>query len=136
MWAQRYVGIPFAPDGHSAKGCNCWGLVHLVLKEQAGIVVPTYGDLSADDMIAAARAFAGASVQPPWQRIEPPPQAFDVVLMSAMTEEARPRRISGHCGVCIDARAVLHVWKATAACLMPLDHPRIRHKILGFYRHA
>lgn len=134
-WASRYVGIPFAEDGLTRAGCHCWGLVRLVLAEQCGIAdLPTYGEHSAADLIAAARFFRGEPLGDPWIKVDRP-QAFDVVLMTAMAGQGRPSVVAGHCGVMVDAQTVLHVWEATAAVLMGLSHHLIRHKVLGFYRH-
>lgn len=134
-WAEKYVGLPFADQGHTRVGVNCWGLVHLVLKHEAGIDVPTYGELSAADLLAAARTFRTDSVGKPWSKVEAPLGVFDVVLMSAMIDMPRARRMPGHVGIMASPTTMLHVWAATNACLMRLEHPRIRHRVLGFYRH-
>lgn len=133
-WAGRYVGIPFLKDGHSRAGCNCWGLVHLVLQAELGIATPTYAEISAGELLAAARAFKNAVATDPWVKVEPPLREFDCVLMTALTDDGRTR-LDGHVGVLVDPFTVLHVWAATDAVLMPLTHPRIRHKIIGYYRH-
>lgn len=134
MWVSRYVGIPFRADGLTRDGCHCWGLVRLVLLEQRSLHLPTYGEQSAADLIAAARFFRGDSIRDPWIKVETPKE-FDVVLMTAMSGEPRPRVVPGHCGVMVDTETVLHVWEATNAVQMKIDHLMIRHKRLGFYRH-
>lgn len=133
-WVARYIGIPFADDGLTRDGCHCWGLVRLVLSEECCLDLPTYGEQTAADLVAAARFFRGDSARDPWIKVETP-QKFDVALMTAMTEEPRPRVIAGHCGVMVDFETVLHVWQATSSVQMKLSHPRIRHRLLGFYRH-
>lgn len=133
-WVGRYVGIPFAEGGLTAEGCHCWGLVRLVLSEQCCIDVPSYGEQSAADLIAAARFFRIDADRDPWIKVESP-REFDVALMTAMSGEARPRVIAGHCGIMIDGSTLLHVWEATSAIQMHINHPQIRHRLLGFYRH-
>ena len=137
-WSAQYIGIPFAADGASRAGANCWGLVHLVLKEQCGIATPTYDAISADELIAAARQFRTSAVAEPWIRVTTQPRrAFDVVLMHAMASEdgGGRSRVPGHVGILIDASRLLHVWEKCDAVVMSLDHPRIRHRIVDFYRH-
>lgn len=132
-WVGRYIGIPFRSDGHGLTGCNCWGLVRLVLLEQCKIDVPAYAEVSADDLLAAARKFSARDET--WIAALNP-RAFDVVLMSAMTSSAeKVLRIPGHVGIMVSDRHLLHIWAATDAACVPLRHPGIRSKILGFYRH-
>lgn len=133
-WVSRYVGIPFKEDGLTREGCHCWGLCHLVLREQCGIETPTYAEQSAADLIAAARFFRGEPLGDPWSKADDP-REFDVVLMSAMSDGPRPRVLAGHCGIMTNETTLLHVWSATHAVQMKIDHARIRHKISGFYRH-
>lgn len=134
-WVGRYIGIPFADAGGDRKGCNCWGLVRLVLAEQKAIALPSYAEISAADMLKAARAFGSDSKLDPWRSIERAVAApFDVVLLHAMTE-AEGRRIPGHVGIMISPARMLHVWRGTDAIHMPLDHAQLQNKVIGFYRH-
>lgn len=133
-WVAHYIGLPFKDDGLTREGLHCWGLVRLVLQEQCQLDLPSYGENSAADLVAAARFFRGDSARDPWTKVEQP-QRFDVALMTAMGGEGRQRVMAGHCGVMIDNETVLHVWEATNAMQMRLDHPRIRHRVLGIYRH-
>lgn len=133
-WTSRYVGIPFKQNGLSRDGLHCWGLCRLVLQEECCLDLPSYAEQSAADLIAAAKFFRGDSMCDPWIKVEVP-REFDIALMSAMSEGGRPRVVAGHCGIMIDPETVLHVWEATNAMQMRIDHPRIRHKMLGFYRH-
>lgn len=136
-WPARYVGIPFADNGHSFLGCNCWGLVHLVLDTECGVVTPSYGEISASQLLAATKAMREGRKDDTWLSVMSNAiKAFDGVMMRSMTDGGS--RVENHVGILADTSEglrVLHVWKATAACLMPLDHPRIKHRIVGFYRH-
>ena len=125
-WAVRYVGAPFKNNGASLDGLNCWGLCHLVLKEQAGVITPVYAEASAREHFEI--------VDDIWMRVDEPRQ-FDCLLMSAMSESDRPSRIPAHVGIMLDNRYVLHVWSQTDAVVMPISHPMIRSKIIATYRH-
>lgn len=130
-WANNYVGIPFRDNGCGFDGCNCWGLVKIVLWNECGILVPEYGEISAEDLMRAARQIKQDSNARPWIRVQEP-REFDVVLMTA---KEGGHRICGHAGIMTSATRVLHVWKETAAVNMGISHARVRETIVGFYRH-
>lgn len=135
-WLNAYVGIPYADGGHDLKSVSCWGLCHLVLKEQCGIETPTYGEYSSLDLLSAAREFRANAESPLWRNVDlSERQPFDLILMHAMTDDKR-HRVPGHCGILVTPDRLLHVWKETASVHMPIDHPRVRHRIISFHRHA
>lgn len=138
-WADRYVGIPFVDGGCSLSGCSCWGLVRLVLANECLIDVPPYGELSAAELVKAAKRIPKIAAADPWISVVGRPRSFDVALMTAMAEEDGPNprtfRVPGHVGIMSSDTQLLHVWIATDAVNMPIDSPYVRSKILGFYRH-
>jgi cell wall-associated NlpC family hydrolase len=48
MNTSKYIGIPFVDHGTDRNGCDCWGLVHLVYREELGIGMPDLGDRYSD----------------------------------------------------------------------------------------
>ncbi len=42
---RKYVGIPFKDHGSDFDGCDCYGLVYLLYKEELGLMLPQVGDL-------------------------------------------------------------------------------------------
>lgn len=134
-WLKDYIGIPFKDDGLTRKGLHCWGLVRLVYAEQAKIELPSYGEHNARDLLAASRLFSAEPAK--WVTPVRPYRIFDVVLMTAMHRyDGANRRLAAHCGVMVSERHMLHVWSETDSVVMTLDHPRVRHKIVGIYRHG
>ena len=61
-WARQYVGLEFSDHGDTRDGCNCWGLVRLVHREQCARDIPPYGLRTVDplDSAAVAREVDGA----------------------------------------------------------------------------
>jgi hypothetical protein len=131
-WAAKYVGIPFVDGGCSYAGCSCWGLVRMVLQNERGIELPSYGEIYASDLLAAARRIRHDSISGTWLNVVTP-KPFDVAVMYAMHGEKE--KVIGHVGVMSSETDLLHVWKETDAVNMSVTHPRVRYKIVGFYRH-
>lgn len=42
---EKYVGIPFKDHGNTFEGCDCYGLVSLIYKNEFGILLPQVGDI-------------------------------------------------------------------------------------------
>ena len=39
-WAKKYVGIPFVTSGRDMSGCDCYGLVRLILTNEYSFDLP------------------------------------------------------------------------------------------------
>jgi cell wall-associated NlpC family hydrolase len=126
-WCEPFIGIPYQADGHGFAGCNCWGLVHLVLKHRRGIDVDPFAETSADDIARANDLALETAARDPWREVVNEPQAFDVALLNG-----RPF----HTGIVVAPGQLLHVWRSPMSTVMAFDNPRIRARLLGFYRHS
>ena len=124
-WAEKYVGIIFVDHGRTVQGTDCWGLVRLVLKEQCGVDVPSYGEISATELLMVTKTISQEANREPWHTVKIP-KAFDVALM-----RGRPL----HVGIMISDKQILHIEKKTASVLLPLTHASIKPRLLGFRRH-
>ena len=127
-WAGKYVGIPFRDDGKDLNiGLNCYALLRAVFEREAGISLPDFDDISAKDIDRADIQFEFEMSVGPWRQISGPPMnVFDAMVM-----RGKPM----HVGVAVSPNKILHVWRATHSVVMPIDHPRIRHRIVGIFRH-
>lgn len=150
-WVDDYVGIPFADEGSSRDGSNCYGLVRLVLRERARIEPPVYGAISAKAVFAAARAFSRAKMLSPWQAVDvrgpdepsdvflrqarPRIAGLDLVLMTRRSRTARFAEVDGHIGIMATPQIMLHVEESCDAVAIPLHEPSVRERIIGIYRH-
>lgn len=121
------IGTPYIDGGRDRQGADCWGLVCIAYSEYLGITLPSYGEISAQDLRAVSREMsAGAEL---WHRVDAP-QYLDVVLM-----KAPGRRVPVHVGLIV-GNAVLHSEKASDAVLVPLSHENIKNRIAGVFRYG
>lgn len=129
-WVARYVGIPYATHGRDYHGCDCWGLVALVWREEFGVVLPEY--LGADwyrgqrpetvgaDAVAFASRFA--PVAPGVER------TGDGVLI-------KMRGAPLHVGIVITPGVMLHSHEDADSCVESYRAPMWERRIAGFYRY-
>lgn len=127
-WWARYIGVPFG-DGGGVR--NCWALVAQVYADQRGVVLPTYGEISASDLMRVAREIERGQARESWRSVDAP-EPFDVVLMRS----ARGGRAICHVGVAVAHDLMLHTELGTAAVVVPLDHLTVRGRIAGYRRYA
>ena len=127
-WWARYVGLPFGdgPDAH-----NCWALVVQVYADQRGIALPSYGDVSATDLMRVAREIERGQARETWVAVDAP-EPMDVVLMRS----ARGGRPVCHVGLILAPNLMLHTELGTAAVTVPLDHFTVRGRIAGYRRYV
>lgn len=145
-WWGAYVGRSF---GHRSQ---CWSLVVEVYRDRLGVDLPEHGEVAASyvamteglrfghlprEQIATARravmdAFEAGQAAESWRPVEIP-QAFDVVLMGG--PHADRSRVM-HVGVAVDSKRMLHIEKATGSVVVPMVHPSVAGRIIGYRRHV
>lgn len=141
-WVTQYVGIPFADKGRTRAGCDCWGLVRLVLAEQFGIELPDYADAYSDAHDHASVAAAvQAGLREGWTEIDrkhEPPRCGDLLVVNVAM---RP----WHCGLMVTPERFLHCptqqsretgLEIGSSCHERLDSAMFRNRIEGIHRHT
>jgi len=124
----HYVGIPYLDRGRTIAGCDCYGLLRLVLAELRGLELPSFSDLyvTAADRHAIACLIEGGLEQ--WDRVAPGlEKPFDGVLMR------RGREIR-HIGVVVERGLVLHVDCGETSRIERYTLPPLSQRVVGFYR--
>lgn len=124
------MAVPFVDGGRDMTGIDCWGLVRWVYRENLGVELPDYGEISATELRRIAREVTGAWDTDPWHMVLDP-QRFDVVVMRLYSSN-----IVAHVGVMVDDTSLLHIERASGACIVPIRHPTVRDRIVGFRRHV
>lgn len=130
-WAAAYIGIPWREKGRDREGCDCWGLVTLVMREQFGLDLPSYAhdytDTSEREQIAALLADGIPATG--WGPVVGVPRAGDGVVFRLMNAP-------WHVGLMVDAESFVHVEEGVgASCLERLDSYRWARRQHGIFRH-
>lgn len=130
QFIKRAIGVPFVDGGRTMAGWDCWGMVYVAYREVLGIELPTYGDISADDLRAVRRAMvSGAAIRETWRPVREP-RPFDVVGMKSAGGS-----IMAHVGLYLPGE-VLHVERASMTAREPIHGAIMRSRIIGYWRHA
>jgi cell wall-associated NlpC family hydrolase len=124
------MGIPFVEHGRDYHGCDCYGLVRLVLLEQFGTPLPEllvgYADTRARQEIA--RMIDVTRPLLPFAVVVFP-RPGDVVLI-------RNGGALCHFGVMVTARLLLHSEDPAGPRFDLISSPLLKPRIEGIYRHA
>ena len=139
-WAAEYIGIPFLERGRDRAGCDCWGLVRLVLAERFGIEMPSYaGDYQtvADhgrlaDLIDHGRTNI-------WDEVWSPYLSSVLCPLTTAPGDLVLLRLHGlpiHVGVVAARGWMLHVEAKVDSVLERFDGMEWRNRVFGVYRHA
>lgn len=128
-WIEKYVGIPFVNGGRDWQGVDCWGLVRLIYETECRILLPSYGEISAEELTRVAHEVANESSKEPWHPVSDP-WLFDVAVMHR-------RKAPVHVGIVAALKPVrlLHVERATHAVFVPITHPTISFRSPAYFRH-
>lgn len=125
-WVADYIGIPFLPHGRTREGCDCYGLVRLVLAEQFGKNLPAFAagyDLG--DRVVEARLIDQGLPLVGATKVDLPDPG-DIVLMAFVG-------IASHVGIYLGDGQVLHVAEGRDSILQAVSSPFLRSRIRGYY---
>jgi cell wall-associated NlpC family hydrolase len=124
---RAYVGIPFRERGRDRSGCDCWGLVRLVLAERFNLQLPSLdGYASVRDRRHIQGLIEGDL--PAWSEVSGQERPGDVVLLAI---GGRPL----HVGLVVMLGTMLHIERGIDACLERYDRLPWCRRVLGVYRH-
>lgn len=133
-FAIGYVGLPYALHGRARPALDCWGLVRLVMLEQAGIELPLWDGLDERSGGECAATISGQAQL--WTAVDTSDaKPFDVAVMRGVWRDADRRLHAGdmHCGIVVEGSRVLHVERDSDAVCVPIR--RIERRITGVFRH-
>jgi len=126
-WVKKYIGIPFVSNGRTMDGCDCYGLVRLVFRNEYNIELPELSDNYADalNVHETARLFAENLPVLAGEKIAAPREKAVVVI----TEHG----VAAHIGIAAGGGYVLHTGFKTGSVCQRETHPGLRGRIEGYY---
>jgi cell wall-associated NlpC family hydrolase len=126
-WVKKYIGIPFVSNGRTAEGCDCYGLVRLVLNNEYGVVLPELSDDYTDavNIEETKRLFEEKRPVLASEKIDNPAEKAVVII----TEHGAP----AHIGIFAGGGYILHTGIKTGSVCQRESHPGLRGRIEGYY---
>lgn len=138
-WVEKYLGIPFKERGLTREGCDCWGLVRLILLEQMDLHLPEHPEISEGATLAKLRTIVAAAASPTWHEVVRGSECvYDVVLMRGHVEHAEHKyQRPIHIGLVVVPGTLIHVEVGSNVSITDYRRDiRTKNRVHGFYRHA
>lgn len=132
-WVESYLTIPYLCGGRNESGADCFGIVRMVLVNEACIYVPDYGDVDAGRRSTISIAFRDGMVADVWRPVDiEDAQAFDVVPMSGMVKRQDGTVELGdvHIGIMVSSTHVLHTEEESGPACEPLRDRAIARRLI------
>jgi cell wall-associated NlpC family hydrolase len=127
-WVSGYIGVPFVSGGRDISGCDCYGLVRLVLLDQFGYRLPLL-DNKYKNACAVAEAAPLVQRYTPLltgtQLSKPESGALAVIQYFGRTS---------HVGIFVDDECILHTLLNIGAHCIVAGNLFLRGGIKGIYR--
>jgi len=126
-WVKKYIGIPFISNGRTVEGCDCYGLIRLVLQNEYGISLPELSNNYKDALNIKETMLLFAKNLPvlTTKKLTQPQEKSIVVI----TENGKPC----HVGITAGAGYILHTNAKTGSVCQRSSHPGLRGRIEGYY---
>lgn len=128
----QYLGIPFRDHGRDATGCDCWGLVRLVYREQLGITMPDLGDRYSDAYAKGEVSRTAADATAESWNIDVTGQPLRELDVLTFTRAG----IETHVGLYAAPGVMLHVMEGMLAAFERFDTVRWRRRFGRALRHV
>lgn len=127
-WVKKYIGIPFVSNGRTREGCDCYGLVRMVLFNEYEKRLPALTNDYSDALNVAetARLFEKKRPVLAAEKIPVPEER----AVAFITEHG----VTAHIGIVAGGGYILHTGIKTGSVCQRESHPSLRGRIEGYYR--
>jgi len=122
----KYIGIPFEDKRFDFNGCDCYGLVSLIYKQDLNIDLPVFGKSCYDTKGIWLNYLKHISEL--WTLVKEP-QKYDVI---AMAHDPQHPKIIQHFGVYMGDGIILHTLEKIGS--HPANIQELNYYIKGIYR--
>lgn len=126
-WVKKYVGIPFVSGGRDMTGCDCYGLVRLVLNTEYGCNLPILNGDYTNALNSQETKLLFAEYVPVLcaeKNMSPDEMSVCLMRMNGMTT---------HIGIYAGSGFILHARNKTGAVCERISSPFLTGRIEGWY---
>ncbi len=105
----KYIDIPFKHRGRDFDGCDCFGLVRLIYKEEAGIDFPDYLEIDYNCFLSEnneehIEKIYAHHIKNGWTLAQPPYQLWDALIFYSSEKKI----VADHIGIHIGDAKFIH----------------------------
>lgn len=126
MWYEKYIGIPFKPNGRTEEGLDCWGLARLIYSREYGVELPSFSteyviedDNRIKELISQYREG--------WTEQHSPVEG-NIVLFRVLGDLT-------HMGVMISDTQFIHVREGSNTVLDSITNTKWKNRVTGFFKY-
>lgn len=127
-WWNKYIHIPFKEKGRDEKGADCLGLTRIILKNECGIILPSFDDLYENTIDKDSVSGAIKTVQKELFKTVEKPIPFDVVILKMCG-------LPMHIGIVTKTNFMIHCSKDIGVSHEKYTGMKWKDKIIGFVRY-
>lgn len=121
------MNVPFVEKGRDENGCDCWGLVRLIYKNELGIDLPDYLDAYEDTLDKHGVSKTLEEERDEYWAHPDKPEMFDVIILNM-------RGLPMHMGVVTKPNHMIHCVKGMNTVHEHFGTARWKHKVMGYGR--
>lgn len=132
-WVSKYIGIPFKDLGRTKIGCDCWGLVRLVLADKKSIFLPSFAeDYLGENNTSKVKQLIDEQKHYKWIKIEDP-EPFDVAeMVLPVNVDNSYSFVSVHVGILVNKHFLLHTNKVVGSHIVSANKNK---QVVGYWRY-
>lgn len=130
-WIAQYVGIPYRALGRDRDGCDCWGLLALIYREQFGRDLPDYAMQRWSD--GADERVVGHGAQEYASQFVPVPLGEEALGDGVLL---RMRGHPLHVGLVLAPGWMLHTHESADSCVESYERFTWKNRVIGIYRYC